>query len=506
MNPKHKVILVIRDGWGYRKSSRENAICETPTPNTDKLMKEYPNVLIKTSGESVGLPAGYQGNSEVGHMTIGAGRIIFQSMERINKSIKDGDFFRIPEFIGAIDNCKRHHTKLHLIGLLQVEGVHAHRDHLFALLDLCKKQNFKDVYVHVITDGRDAPVTDSIKHVKALLNKFKEIGFGKIVSISGRYYMMDRDKKWERTKKAYDCIVNAKCEEEFDDPLEQIKKCHAKNETDEFIIPRKAEGYNGIKENDSFIFYNFRTDRTRQLTQAIVEKKFDGWGRKLLKVFYVAMTQFYTPMNAHVAFKEQYLKNLLGEAIGKNGLKQLRISETEKYAHVTFFFNGQVETPFKGEDRILIQSPKVATYDLKPEMSVYEITEKLVEQIRAKKYDFIVTNLVNGDMVGHTGIVDAIHKALKAVDECMGKITNAALENNYTLIIFADHGNAEDQSAEWRTSHTINPVPCILVSKDEKLKKCRLKEGKGLQDIAPTVLELMGIKKPKEMTGESLIT
>jgi len=502
---KQKVILVIRDGWGYRKSKKNNALFEVPTPNTDFLMKNYPNVLLKASGEAVGLPKGYQGNSEVGHMAIGSGRIIFQSLERINKSIKEKKFFKTPEFLKAVNNCKKNKTKLHLIGLLQVEGVHAHRDHLFALLDLCKKQKFSDVYVHVITDGRDAPVNASQKHVKALNAKLKKLGFGKIATVSGRYYTMDRDKRWERTKQAYDCIVDGQCKDTFKDALIEIKKCHAAKETDEFIIPRKAEWYTGVNEHDSMIFYNFRTDRTRQFTQAVVEDKFDGWERKRKDVVYVGMTQYYTPMNALVAFKDEKLSNLLGEIISKNNFKQLRISETEKYAHVTFFFNGQIEEPNSNEERVMIQSPKVATYDLKPEMSVYEVADRLVQEINADKYDFIVTNLVNGDMVGHTGIIDAIHKAVIAVDECVGKIVQAGLNHNYTILIFADHGNVEDQTLKWLTSHTINPVPLIIVSNDTKLKKCKLKSGKGLRDIAPTVLELMGLKKPKEMTGESVI-
>ncbi|MBN2111928.1 2,3-bisphosphoglycerate-independent phosphoglycerate mutase [Candidatus Woesearchaeota archaeon] len=497
-----KAILVIRDGWGYRKECKNNAICGTHTPNTDRLMKKYPHVLLDASGEAVGLPKGYQGNSEVGHMTIGSGRVIFQSLERINQSIKDSSFFKIPAFIGAVTNCKKNKTKLHLIGLLQTEGVHAHKDHLFALLDLCKKQNFKDVYVHVITDGRDAPVTESIEHVQDLKLKLNDIGFGKIATVSGRYYTMDRDKRWDRTKKAYDCIVNGESEIEFDDSITTIKQSHSQGVTDEFIVPRKRFRYKGISRNDSVIFYNFRTDRTRQLTKAIVEKDFEGWKRKPLDVFYVAMTQYYIPMNAKVAFKDIELKNILGEAVSKAGLKQLRISETEKYAHVTFFFNGQIETPYRNEDRVLIHSPKVATYDLKPEMSVYEITERLVREIKSKKYDLIVTNLVNGDMVGHTGVISAIKKAVSAVDDCVGKITDAGLENDYELLVFADHGNAEDQTPEWRTSHTTNPVPLIVVSK----KKYKLKKGKGLKDIAPTALGILGIKKPKEMTGESIIS
>jgi 2,3-bisphosphoglycerate-independent phosphoglycerate mutase len=361
------------------------------------------------------------------------------------------------------------------------------------------------VKIHAITDGRDSPVTDSLKNVKIVEDKLKETGFGEIATVCGRFYAMDRDKRWERTMQAYDCIVKGETKLEFKDATETIKRSHGENVTDEFIVPRKKIGYMGIKENDSIIFFNFRTDRTRQLTQAIVEEKFDGWKREPLKVFFVAMTQFYTPMNAHVAFSDVSLENLLGKVIADAGLKQLRISETEKYAHVTFFFNGQLETPNKGEERILVPSPRVATYDLKPEMSAFEVTEKLVSEIKSNKFDFIVVNLVNGDMVGHTGVIAAIHKAVEAVDACVGKIVDAGLANDYTLLVFADHGNAEDQTPEWRTSHTINPVPLILISNNEKLSKAKLSKGKGLRDIAPTVLDLIGLKKPKEMTGENII-
>jgi 2,3-bisphosphoglycerate-independent phosphoglycerate mutase len=504
-NSKRKVIAVIRDGWGYRKSKKDNSLATTPTPNTKKLMKNYPNTLLNASGEAVGLPPKYQGNSEVGHMTIGSGRIIYQSMERINNSIKDGSFFSIPEFLNAINNCKQHQTHLHLIGLLQTEGVHAHIEHLFALLELCKKENFKNIYIHVITDGRDSPVNDSLKNLSALNKKIKSLGFGLIATVSGRYYTMDRDKRWERTKTAYDCIVNGITTIDYDSAEKSIKQSHEENITDEFIVPRRHAEYAGIKSNDSIIFYNFRTDRTRQLTKAIVEKEFDGWNRNPLDVFYVAMTQFYMPMNAKVAFKDIELKNLLGTIISKHNMKQLRISETEKYAHVTFFFNGQIEEPSSGEDRIMIPSPKVATYDLKPEMSIYETTEKLVENINKDTYDFIVTNLVNGDMVGHTGIPEAIAKAVASVDDCLGKIVSAGLAHNYTVLIFADHGNAEDQTPKWRTSHTINPVPFILVSNESELKSASLREGCGLVDVAPTVLDLLGLPKPEEMTGESII-
>jgi 2,3-bisphosphoglycerate-independent phosphoglycerate mutase len=501
----NKIILLIRDGWGYSDKKIKNAIIESNTPFTNRLMKEYPHTLIKTSGESVGLPEGYQGNSEVGHITIGSGRINFTPFERINYSIKDKSFFSNKELLNAINNCKKNKSVLHIIGLIQVEGVHSHINHLFALLDFCKEQGFYDVFIHAITDGRDSPVTDSIKNISLVIKKIKSLGFGKIVSVSGRYYTMDRDKRWDRTKIAYDCIVNGECSEEYKDIILQIKKCHENKEYDEFIKPRKITGYSGIKENDSIIFFNYRTDRPRQLTQAIVEKDFSGFKRNLLNLYYVGMTNYYNSDSFHVAFDDQPIKNILGEIISKKGYKQLRISETEKYPHVTFFFNSQNEEPYIGEDRILIPSPKVATYDLKPEMSVFEIADKLVEEINNKKYNLIVTNLVNCDMVGHTGKIEAIKKAIESVDSATEKIVEAGLFNDYTIFIFADHGNAEDYSDAYMTSHTINPVPLILVSNNESLKKASLKKDSGLYDIAPTVLSLMNIPVPKEMTGKNMI-
>ncbi len=502
---QRKVLMIIRDGWGWRDECTDNAICQAPTPNSDRYMKEYPNTLLAASGLSVGVPEGYQGNSEVGHMTIGAGRIIFQSLVRINKAIADGDFFKNRAFLSAIENCRNRGTQLHIAGLLQTQGVHSHIDHLFALLDLCARENFHDVLVHVITDGRDAPVTESEVHIAALQKKLSDLGFGKIATVSGRFYAMDRDQRWDRTKKAYDCIVKALCDERFSDALELVKICHAADEMDEFIVPRAAQWYKGIQAGDSFIFFNFRTDRTRQLTRAMIDEDFPGWERKPLDIFFVAMTQFYAGMNARVAFEEQELHNLLGEVISRSGMKQLRISETEKYAHVTFFFNGQREEPFPGEDRVLINSPKVKTYDLKPEMSVFEIRDRLVEEIRSGKYSFIVTNLVNGDMVGHTGIPEAIMKAVSAVDQALGDIVEAGLSEGYDIMVLADHGNAEDQTPEWRTSHTTNPVPFILISSDEGLRNARLVQGRGLADVAPTVLAIFGMDKPVEMTGASLL-
>jgi 2,3-bisphosphoglycerate-independent phosphoglycerate mutase len=503
----HKpIVILIRDGWGYRKNPELNAIAQGDCPFTKELMKKYPHTLLAASGEAVGLPAGYQGNSEVGHMTIGAGRIIFQQMVVIDKSIEDKSFFENPALLGAIENCKKHNTSLHIIGLLQKEGVHAHMNHCLALLDLCKQQGFSNVYVHVISDGRDAPVNNTIKNVRKLIRKMKSLGFGKIATISGRYYAMDRDKRWERTKKAYDCIVEGKADHSFNNPIRCFKQCYSSGETDEFIIPQKASWYEGIKPDDSFIFYNFRTDRTRQLTRAMIEDEFEGWQRTPLEIYFAAMTEYYTPLNprARVAFPPPNMQNMLGSVLAENGLRQLRISETEKYAHVTFFFNGQVEEPNKGEDRILIPSQKVATYDLKPEMSVYEIGDRMVQEIDKGAYDVVVANFVNADMVGHTGVWEAILKAVKAVDDNVEKVVNKTLEKDGVLLILADHGNCENRTGKWKTSHTTSPVPFILVSNDPSLKKVKLKKGKGLRDVAPTALKLLGIKQPSEMDGESL--
>jgi len=498
---KKKVLVVIRDGRGYRADPVNNAIAEVDTPNTDMIMEKYPNILINASGEDVWLPAWYQWNSEVWHMTIWSGRVIFQSLERINRSIKDGSFFENEALKWAIENCKTNSSTLHLMWLLQWEWVHSHIDHLFAILDFCAKEDFHDVVIHVFTDGRDAPVTKSLEYLEKLNNKLNEIWFGKIVTAMWRFYAMDRDKRWDRTQIAYDAIVNAKWVYGADDVIEWIKECHNVWETDEFIRPIVWSWYEWVKSHDSMVFWNFRTDRTRQLTKAIVEEEFDGRNRVPLNVYYVWMTQFYTPMNAHVIFPELDVKNCLWEVLSKAWLRQLRLSETEKYAHVTFFFNWQVETPFENEDRVLIPSPKVATYDLAPEMSAYEITDAICEKMDNDNYDVIITNLVNWDMVGHTWVIDAIHKAVKTVDECIWKLVECGLKNWYDLLVFADHGNVEDQTPERRTSHTTNPVPFIVVSNDSY----ELREAWSLADIAPTVLKILGIEKPAEMTGDSLI-
>lgn len=504
MKTKQPVILIIRDGWGYNPKKKDNLISLAKTPYEDFYLKNYPHGLLAASGEAVGLDDGYQGNSEVGHLTLGSGRIIYQAMTRINKAIETKEFFKNKALLETIKDCQKNKSHLHLIGLLQDQGVHAHIKHLFAILDLCKKEKFKDVLIHVITDGRDAPTTESLKHLAALEKKIKSLGFGKIVTLSGRYFAMDRDSRWERTKVAYDCIVSG-IGEEFSEAIKQVKACHKNKEMDEFIKPRRLFGYQGFSKGDGVIFFNFRTDRTRQLTQAIVEKNFKGFKRALVPVSFTAMTQYYQPMNARVAFTNISLDNLLGEVISRAGLRQLRISETEKYAHVTFFFNGQKEKPNRGETRVLIYSPKVATYDLQPEMSVFKISERLTKEIKKGSYDFIVVNLVNCDMVGHTGKTSAIIKAIEAVDCAQGEIVKAALGDGYACLLLADHGNAEDKSKKTATSHTLNPVPVILISEDKKLKKAKILKGAGLKDVAPTILKVMGLKIPKEMTGKSFL-
>jgi len=496
------LVIIIRDGWGFRESSEHNALAEAGTPRTDELMAKYPHCLLQASGEAVGVPPGFMGNSEVGHMTIGSGRIIPQSLLRIDKAIRDGSFFENEEFLGVIRHCKEQGTSLHLLGLLQKEGVHSHLRHLFALLDLCAREGLRDVKIHVITDGRDAPVRLSRTYIQELLDKLDSMGFGEVVSVSGRYYAMDRDKRWDRTEKAYDAIIRGIGVNTFRDVLSQVRSCHESEETDEFIKPRVKEGYNGVKPHDGMVFFNFRTDRPRQFTQAVVEDDFDGFEREKVPVHYVAMTKYYRPMAAGIAFGDVDVEHTFGELLAERGLRQLRISETEKYAHVTFFFNAEREEPYDGEERVIIPSPKVTTYDLQPEMSAYHITDRLVEELDRDAHDVVVTNIVNGDMVGHTGVHDACIKAVRVVDECVGRICDKVLEKGGAALVLADHGNIEDQTEEWNTSHTKNPVPFILVSKE--LEGVSLRDG-GLRDVTPTALDVLGLDKPDEMSGSSLI-
>ena len=503
-------MLMILDGFGDNKNKDGNAIKLANTPNIDKLMKKYPNTDIFTSGLHVGLPEGQMGNSEVGHTNIGAGRIVYQELTRITKSIEDGDFFSNPEFIAAIENCKKYNSKLHILGLVSDGGVHSHNRHLYGLLEMAKRRDFEDVYVHCFLDGRDTPPASAETYVAELQEKMKEKGVGKIASLSGRFYAMDRDKRWQRVQKCYDALVNGEGEK-AGDPIKAIEDSYQKEVFDEFVVPTVMcngnEPVAKIEENDSVIFFNFRPDRAREITRALVDPEFDGFETKKMNLYYVCFTSYDETMpNVHIAFKKEPLKNTFGEVVSEAGLTQLRIAETEKYAHVTFFFNGGEEKQYPGEDRILVPSPKVETYDMKPEMSAYEVTDKVCEALENDKYDVVILNFANTDMVGHTGSLQAAIKAVEAVDECVGKIVKIIEEKQGNLLITADHGNAEQmidyKTGEPHTAHTTNPVPIILVTANKEYK---LKENGKLADLAPTMLDLMGIKQPEEMTGESLL-
>ena len=504
-------MLMILDGFGENNHKDGNAVKLANTPNIDKLMKKYPTTKIAASGLAVGLPEGQMGNSEVGHTNIGAGRIVYQELTRITKSIEDGDFFSNEEFINAIENCKKNNSKLHILGLVSDGGVHSHNRHLYGLLEMAKRRDFEDVYVHCFLDGRDTPPASAENYILKLQDKMKEKGVGKIASISGRFYAMDRDKRWERVKKCYDALVLGEGNKESSS-VKAIEDSYQKETFDEFVEPTLIcngnEPIATISKNDSVIFFNFRPDRAREITRALVDDNFDGFEtKKGLDLYYVCFTSYDETMpNVKIAFKKEPLVNTFGEYVSKLGYTQLRIAETEKYAHVTFFFNGGEEKQYEGEDRILVPSPKVETYDQKPEMSAYEVTDKVLEAISNDKYDCIILNFANTDMVGHTGSLPAAIKAVEAVDECVGKIVKLVEEKQGNLIITADHGNAEQmidyKTGEPHTAHTTNPVPIILVTPDETLN---LKENGKLADLAPTMLDLMNLKKPEEMTGESLL-
>ena len=508
---KDKVtMLMILDGFGDNPNKDGNAIKLANTPNIDKLMKKYPNTDIYTSGKYVGLPDGQMGNSEVGHTNIGAGRIVYQELTRITKSIEDGDFFSNQELIAAIENCKKNNSKLHILGLVSDGGVHSHIRHLYGLLELAKRRDFEDVYVHCFLDGRDTPPASAEGYIIKLQEKMQEKGIGKIASISGRFYSMDRDKRWQRVQKCYDALVKGEGIK-ANSAVKAIEDSYQKEVFDEFVEPtvicNGEEPIAKIEENDSVIFFNFRPDRAREITRAIVDKEFKEFETKKMNVYFVCFTNYDETMpNVHIAFKKETLHNTFGEVVSKAGLTQLRIAETEKYAHVTFFFNGGEEKQYPGEDRILVPSPKVETYDQKPEMSAYEVTDKVVEALENDKYDAVILNFANTDMVGHTGSLEAAIKAVEAVDECVGRIVKVIEEKKGNLIITADHGNAEQmidyKTGEPHTAHTTNPVPIILITDNPSYK---LKENGKLADLAPTMLELMGLEKPQEMTGESLL-
>ena len=501
---KKLMMLMILDGYGINENEKGNAVKLANTPNIDKLMKTCPTTTIYTSGLKVGLPEGQMGNSEVGHTNIGAGRIVYQDLTKITKSIEDGDFFSNEVLTKAIENCKKYNSNLHVMGLLSDGGVHSHERHLYAILELAKRNDFDNVYVHCFMDGRDTAPTSGEGYVAKLEEKMKEKGVGKIASLSGRFYAMDRDKRWQRVQKAYDAMVNGKGEKATS-AIQAVEASYQKEVFDEFIEPTVI--YNQdvpvatIGKHDSVICFNFRPDRAREITRTLVDKDFNEFEtKKDLDLYYVCMTPYdETLENVEIAFKKEALENTFGEYISKHGLKQLRIAETEKYAHVTFFFNGGEEKQYEGEDRILVPSPKVETYDMKPEMSAYEVTDKVVDAINSKKYDSIILNYANPDMVGHTGNLEAAIKAIETIDKCVQRVVEAVNAQNGMLLITADHGNSEQmidyKTGEPYTAHTTNPVPLILVGKDN----IKLKEGK-LADLAPTMLELMGMEIPKEMT------
>jgi len=507
-----KITLIIRDGWGHGKHDKGNAVFHAKTPNHDFYKENYSTTVLKCTGNAVGNPEGSQGGSEVGHLTMGAGRIVWQPYELINHQIKNKKFFKDKVLIEAINSCKKNNSDLHLDGLFSTEGVHADYHHLFALLELCKKQNFDRVFIHLTLDGRDMPEKSALPLLKKLEKKIKEVGIGKIASVIGRYYAMDRDKNWNRTTKAYDLLVEGRGFK-AKTAKQAIEIAYKRGEKTDYYVKATAITDDNdkpialLKDKDSFIWYNFRSDRSRQITAMLNRLDYcTELPEKEVKLHYVCFCSYDSNWTLPVAFPQEKVKNNLGQTISKAGLKQLRISETEKYAHVTFFFNSQEDTPNKGEDRTMVDSPKVSSYDQKPEMSAYELCEELLKHIG--KYDFVVVNYVNGDLVGHSGVFEAAVKGCEAVDECVGKTVKKALEEDYTVFLTADHGNAEHMlydNGEKDPSHGFNPVLLTIISNEEGLKKVKLKEGKGLKDVAPTILEVMGIKKPKEMDGESLI-
>lgn len=509
MNKKTTVLMVL-DGFGLNDNPDFNAVSIARTPNFDNMIRKWPFAKGNASGLDVGLPDGQMGNSEVGHLNIGAGRIVYQDLTKITKSIQDGDFFTNPALMAAVENCKKNDSALHLMGLLSDGGVHSHIQHLYGLLELARRNGLKKVYVHGFMDGRDTPPSSGIEYVRLLEEKMKELGTGQIATLSGRYYAMDRDNRWEREEKAYSALVygegqTAEC------ASDAMRKSYEDGVTDEFVLPtvivKDGQPVGKISPRDSVIFFNFRPDRARQLTRAFCDDGFTGFQRKRLPVVFVCFTDYdATIPNKEVAFHKEVLKNILGEYVARYGKRQLRLAETEKYAHVTFFFNGGVEVPNENEERILVPSPKVATYDLQPEMSAVEVCDKLVEAIDSRQYDLIVINFANPDMVGHTGILEAAVKAVETVDTCLGRALEAIERNGAQMFLCADHGNAEQledyETGEPFTAHTTNPVPFVLVGYDPGVS---LRDGGRLADIAPTLLEMMGLPKPAEMTGTSLL-
>lgn len=505
------VVLMILDGYGLSDTEEGNAVFAAKTPVMDRFMKEYPFVKGAASGLAVGLPEGQMGNSEVGHLNMGAGRVVYQDLTRITKSIEDGDFFEKPELTGAIDNCLENGTALHIYGLLSDGGVHSDMRHMYAVLELCRRKGLTRVFIHCFMDGRDTSPTSGIGYIRELLENTEKYGVGRIASITGRYWAMDRDNRWERVEKAYRLLTKGEGIPETD-PVQAMENSYAREITDEFIEPTVIlDGEKPtavIRDGDSIVFINFRPDRAREISRTFCCEKFDGFDRgPRIRTCYVCFTEYdVTIPNKQIVFKEEEIKNTFGEYIASKGLKQARIAETEKYAHVTFFFNGGVEKPNPGEDRFLIPSPKVATYDLQPEMSAPQVCDTLIDVIRKKEHDVIIINFANPDMVGHTGVLPAIIQAIETIDACIGRVEEAVKEAGGVLFLCADHGNAEmninPETKEPWTAHTTNPVPFILINGPEG---AGLKEGGRLCDIAPTLLALLGLEQPPEMTGESLL-
>ena len=501
---KRPVVLMILDGYGLNDNCEANAVCEGKTPIMDQLMSQCPFVKGQASGLAVGLPDGQMGNSEVGHLNMGAGRIVYQELTRITKSIEDGDFFSNEALMAAVENCKKNDSALHMFGLVSDGGVHSHITHIYGLLELAKRNGLSKVYVHCFLDGRDTPPTSGKEFVEALESKMKELGVGKVAVVSGRYYAMDRDNRWDRVQKAYNAIALGEGEHAAT-AHEAMEQSYANGVTDEFVVPVIVTEGATVKDDDAIIFANFRPDRAREITRAFVDPEFTGFERVQPKIHYVCMTQYdATIPGVEIAFKPQSLKNTFGEYISDLGMTQLRIAETEKYAHVTFFFNGGVEKEYPGEDRALIPSPKVATYDLQPEMSEPAVTEECVKRILSGKYDVVILNFANCDMVGHTGVFEAAVKAIEATDDGVGKVVDAILKMGGQCLITADHGNVDQMldadGVTPFTAHSTNPVPLVMVGHEGKLA-----DGGVLADLAPTMLDMMGIPQPAEMTGHSLL-
>ena len=501
------VLLIILDGFGYSEDIDYNAIAHAHKPNWDRLWRDYPHTLISTSESSVGLPKGQMGNSEVGHLNIGAGRVVYQELSRVDAAIQDGSFYNNVAFKRAIEHAKKHDTAFHIMGLLSPGGVHSHEDHIHAILEMAARAGLSKIYIHAFLDGRDSPPRSAAYSLERLQEKLAVLGVGRIVSIIGRYYAMDRDNRWERVQEAYDLLTRGKAEFSATDAQSGLQEAYARGENDEFIKPTIIASPVTMQDGDVAVFMNYRADRARQLTRALTDPVFDSFMREYFPklAHFVTLTSYGEEFNLPAAFMPTSIRNCFGEYLSGLGLRQLRIAETEKYAHVTYFLNGGKEQPYPGEDRILVPSPQVATYDLKPEMSAFEVADKLEKAIRSGQYQAIICNFANCDMVGHSGIMEAAVKAIEALDLCVGQVVNAMLECGGEVLITADHGNAEQmldrETQQPHTAHTLNPVPFLYVGRN-----ARMAEGGSLQDVVPTLLAMMGLPQPPEMTGRSLIS